>query len=490
MGKGHPVRQVEASELLLIEEAVHPLLDVSDGLERAPIEARQRRSHAAFLRCLHLLRRLRSEDVDELIREVMTRRAAADLGPARPRSRIDPERLGEKLDLMPEGRSPERRAIAVEHTKSSRAVDILVCIQEGVHEATVRGEHQATVQAGREHPVEIPLFAEGDDKHRAVQKLDAQAVDGVVDQAEASLERRGDRRKGHGIQGIHVVLARPREVRIQLEQLQEHFVRDLPGHQPADPVAELRRGVQELDDSHGDEAHADHRLRGDDRRQSFQARTPRVARIVEGPRKLVACGAGVGQAPFAQNDEAAARSQDPHELGVSQREGHDMLTQLILGVDLVLEKDAVVRVANELWPVLLHVAQRRCVPTKLMTCALVADVLQQVRHAALHDFRAALHEARGKSDERILLRLSVTWAAAPRIPGEVVSAVAAASGLGMIKVHLVAFVIRLDEAAVAQDACLVRLTLLADPDDVVSLEGILAHPSLTEAPDGLEALRN
>jgi hypothetical protein len=45
----------------------------------------------------------------------------------------------------------------------------------------------------------------------------------------------------------------------------------------------------------------------------------------------------------------------------------------------------------------------------------------------------------------------------------------------VVEVHLVALVARVEEAGVAEHAGLVLLAVLADPHDVVLLEGVLAH---------------
>jgi hypothetical protein len=88
----------------------------------------------------------------------------------------------------------------------------------------------------------------------------------------------------------------------------------------------------------------------------------------------------------------------------------------------------------------------------------------------------------GKRLERVVGLLAMSVAEPLRAPGLGVPAVAAATRLGVIEVHLVAVVGREREARVAQHTGLVTLAGLADPNDIVLSELILTHlPRASEA---------
>mmetsp|Transcript_19112 Transcript_19112/g.40059 ORF Transcript_19112/g.40059 Transcript_19112/m.40059 type:complete len:267 (-) Transcript_19112:528-1328(-) len=73
-------------------------------------------------------------------------------------------------------------------------------------------------------------------------------------------------------------------------------------------------------------------------------------------------------------------------------------------------------------------------------------------------------------------RGSVLGTESVRIPGIGIPAIATPPGLRVIKRHVVAVVIAVDEAIVTQDAGFVALTGPTHPDDVVAPKGMLAHP--------------
>ena len=109
----------------------------------------------------------------------------------------------------------------------------------------------------------------------------------------------------------------------------------------------------------------------------------------------------------------------------------------------------------------------------------LGNFLNHPIHCRRYDSLHPLDDVRTERSQRLrLLRCrSMVRAKTTGIPSIRISTVTAASRLSMIKGNVVTFMIRLFETSMAQDTCFVSLAGPADPNNVVSLKGVLTNAS-------------